>query len=81
MNTTTQHNDGGPAFPGGTVSELTGHPIPSANSGMTLRDYFACHASDDDVSYWLRALGSQATREEAKYAHADAMLKAREVTE
>jgi hypothetical protein len=35
-------NDGGPAFPFGQVSELTGQPINGFfNPGMTLRDHFA----------------------------------------
>ena len=55
--------------------------------GMTLRDYFAAHASDDDIGrilsdFYFANVGedvSQPTRAEAKYMHADAMLAAREV--
>ena len=40
-----QIDDGGPAFPFGQVSELTGQPINGFFSpGMTLRDWFAGQA-------------------------------------
>lgn len=53
---------------------------------MTLRDYFATHASDDDVGrilndFFCVNVGedvAQPTRAEAKYMHADAILAARE---
>lgn len=67
-------NNGGAAFP---VSTEYGTKVDSSE-GMSLRDYFAAKASDDDVSYWLRALGPQATREHAKYAYADAMIAERD---
>jgi len=69
-----QTNDGGPAFSGtdakGFVSE-----------GMSLRDYFASHASDSDVERWMEIYsfnGTPITEEEAKYAYADAMLAERQ---
>lgn len=81
---------GGPAFP--TNTGLGNHQA----EGMTLRDYFAAKASEDDVAYYKFLGGYQEivkvapdgtkyivqeantrTREEAKYAYADEMLKAR----
>ena len=72
-------NDGGPAFPCDSIVErnqkggLVGVEISS--SGMTLRDYFAIHASDKDLQKWLD-LG--VSRADARFRHADAMLKARD---
>jgi hypothetical protein len=68
-------NDGGPAFP--SVGEGFGNPNYSA-PGMTLRDWFATHATEADI---LAAQGAYrvVTRYEARYIHADAMLTAREV--
>jgi len=68
-------NDGGPAFP--SVGEGFGNPSYSA-PGMTLRDWFATHATEADI---LAAQGAYRliTRYEARYIHADAMLEAREV--
>jgi hypothetical protein len=50
---------------------------------MSLRDYIATHADYRDVSRWHQKLGEACnwattpTMEQAKYAYADAMLKAR----
>jgi hypothetical protein len=70
-------NDGGPAFP------IPDVPYPNGNvqhgwNGMTLRDWFATHATEADI---LAAQGAYrvVTRYEARYIHADEMLKAREV--
>jgi hypothetical protein len=69
----TQPNDGGPAFPSDRFGEL----------GMSLRDYIATHATPLDASRWHQKLGEDCnwattpTMEQAKYAYADAMLKAR----
>jgi hypothetical protein len=43
MSTTQQHiDDGGPAFPFGQISELTGQPINGFfEPGMSLRDWLA----------------------------------------
>ncbi len=66
---------GGPAFP---LFAATGH------SGMTLRDYFAAKATEQDLQSFLwksvgpRSAVQSCTREEAKYKYADAMMKARE---
>lgn len=51
------------------------------HAGMTLRDYFAARAGEEDISYYREfkyGLPS-CTREQAKYRYADAMLAAREV--
>ena len=61
-------NDGGPAFP------RHGY---NSNDGMTLRDWFATHATDADIADIQH--GTKFTREQARYIHADRMLWAREV--
>jgi hypothetical protein len=73
-------NDGGPAFPRPASQFIK--PDQSVNqsmpcSGMTLRDWFATHATEEDI---LAAQGTYrlVTRYEARYIHADNMLKARE---
>lgn len=74
-------DDGGPAFPRAAFGlpddgEKFGN---GAQSGMTLRDYFAAKAmqaalaSTDDKAGWPH----QEVRAAAFYAWADAMLKAR----
>jgi hypothetical protein len=50
---------------------------------MSLRDWLAAHATDADIAA-IRArheheLGTKITREQVRYIHADAMLRAREV--
>lgn len=42
------------------------------NRGMTLRDYMAVHASEDDIARVLEY--NMITRQQARYMHADAML-------
>jgi hypothetical protein len=68
------------AFPSSTQSKVW-------EDGMDLRDYFAIHANDYDIySYMyetragsgISASSQIRTREEARYAYADAMMKARE---
>jgi hypothetical protein len=85
--------DGGPAFPlCGTIVKqyqptgiVTGESLQGFQAGMSLRDYFATHAKESDVEYYMKYKGGDnertvflRTREEAKYAYADAMLEARE---
>ncbi len=81
--------DGGPAFPTHERNMMTGHP-DELMAGMTLRDYFAAKASDQDVSLQGETLRVQIAqsngvgilpddwRATARYMHADAMLAARE---
>jgi hypothetical protein len=59
-------NNGGPAFP------KHGYDGPD---GTTLRDWFATHATDEDIKD-IREWTSY-SRQEARYIHADAMLEAR----
>ena len=69
-----QTNDGGPAFPGETWG----------GKGMSLRDYFAARASESDIAnhaYKLYHSGGcikDPTREQCRYAYADAMLAERQ---
>jgi len=68
-------NDGGPAFPFGQISEITGQPINGYFApGMTLRDWFAGQA--------MREVGWHSDKDKSArlaYEIADAMLRAREV--
>lgn len=76
-------NDGGPAFPG--EKSVRFGQASDCNEGMTLRDYFAIRATEQDIenhrAYTTSHSGSgkrfTMTVEQAKYAYADAMLKAR----
>jgi len=68
-----QFDDGGPAFPNNDQHGC-------AFAGMTLRDWFAGQASEEDFKHheWnYAAPARQLTREQAKYAYADAMIAAR----
>jgi hypothetical protein len=68
--------DGGPAFP--VVGNLTSDLIES--SGMSLRDWFASHATDDDILAYLAYYNNPNMmhfRITAKYAYADAMIAER----
>jgi len=71
-------NDGGPAFPFGQISEITGQPINGYFApGMTLRDWFAGQALAGMLANphtW-----TEEDLEGAAYRYADAMLRARGV--
>lgn len=62
------------AFPFDELNQQTGC-VAVQHAGMTLRDYFAIHATAQDIQRFLHA---GLTRAQARYAFADAMLKARE---
>ena len=73
-------NDGGPAFP----QDLQGRRGDDPQyQGMSLRDWFAANASENDIrrhqSIIERTNGYTyaPSIEECKYAYADAMIKAR----
>jgi len=74
-------HDGGPAYPAWSTEE----PF-FIQGGMTLRDYFAAHATESDISALvfsreLEAMSPEeyiAARCAARYQHADAMLRERE---
>lgn len=69
--------DGGQAF---------GYSIPEQywayEDGMTLRDYFAAKATQEDIEkyliYSINGMTFDRTREQAKFKYADQMLEARE---
>ncbi len=79
-------DDGGPAFPrpvsedttNGTLSD--GNDVVSAQEGMSLRDYFASNATDEDLREFLSVPIGQECRIQgesrcvARYAFADMML-------
>lgn len=44
-------SNGGSAFPVVPPTDAAGYPYPEA--GMTLRDYFAAHASENDISHYF----------------------------
>ena len=76
-------NDGGPAFPVPDSRSANGD-VQWGSSGVSLRDWLASHASEQDIEDHtlgdLRDGGrsyNHRSREQAKYAYADAMLKAR----
>lgn len=70
-------DDGGAAFHGETWG----------SKGMSLRDYFAAKASENDIAnhrYKLYHSGGcieEPTREQCRYAYADAMIAEREKRE
>lgn len=74
-------NDGGQAFP---ICELVWDVHSGHTNGMSLRDYFAIHASDEDArSAALRYLSDHSgkelcSREMARYYYADLMIAERE---
>lgn len=84
-------NDGGPAFPFGQVSELTGQPINGFfNPGMSLRDWLAGKAMAAIIAKTPYQIHQSPSRDEAlqsevlqvaatgAYLYADAMLAARD---
>lgn len=79
---------GGSAFPTPDVYHPNGQ-VEFGTPGMTLLDWFAAHASDEDVeSFMPHTIGEHRefkekhgfppSRQWARYQHADAMLKARD---
>lgn len=46
-------------------------------NGMTLRDYFAAHATEEDVQRFRKVHNTSYTTAQAKYRYADQMLKER----
>jgi hypothetical protein len=74
-------DDGGPAFP------MSYHPDGNNadHQGMTLRDWLAAHATEQDIeehrnTQYSKVTGwpiSSRTREAAKYAYADEMIRTR----
>lgn len=89
----TTKDNGGPAFPvhgGADFYKDDRDPTKDdprnqiIGGGMTLRDWFAAQANDDDITnhqqYYRAGDGKFVptyTREQAKYRYADAMLEAR----
>ncbi len=77
----TKINTGGPAFPVAVPVDFQ-----FAHEGMTLRDYIAIHATNQDIENYRDAdladdgvIEYGRTTAQARYAYADAMLSAREV--
>lgn len=78
MITPKQIDDGGPAYPtqtydSGAAQNGIGVTVTD-KPGMTLRQWFAAHASEKDIEEH-RAMVLRA-REQARYAYADAMIAA-----
>jgi hypothetical protein len=76
--------NGGPAFPCvETVLDQDGCDLSVLHHGLSIRDYFAAKATDDDVLDIIRdyfdfdAGFYTVTRQQARYMHADAMLSER----
>ena len=83
-------DNGGSAFPcevldycESTIFSGEAKPVYKKAPGMTLRDYFAAHASYEDIIHhrFSNPDGSERkpslTIEQAKWEYADAMIKAR----
>lgn len=80
-------NDGGPAFPVNDTYHGVGN-IERGSEGMTLRDFFAASATEEDIAAIMKQhirsgfgaahAGYSITRGQARYLHADDMLAARE---
>jgi len=75
-----------PAFP---MLDNAGSGLSLQDPGMDLRDYFAAHASDEDIKAQAEVIRAEMVRANgvgilpdnwhctARYMHADAMLAAR----
>ena len=61
-------DNGGPAF--GELQQVG--DVAMRDGGLSIRDYFAAHASEDDIARVLEY--NMNTRQQARYMHADAML-------
>ena len=80
MNESKIIETGGAGFPRTHNEDIDGN---GSQNGMTFRDYFASHASKEDIDIYLYPdprlrVRPEMSREQAKYAYADAMLKVRE---
>lgn len=74
-------NDGGNAFPviGGSAQCFGPYGEgDSVTAGMSLRDYFAAHASDAEIKEIRNNLRYPISSSTARYIHADDMLKERD---
>ena len=61
-------DNGGPAF--GELQQVG--DVAMRDGGLSIRDYFAVHASEEDIARVLEY--NMITRQQARYMHADAML-------
>ena len=64
-------DNGGPAF--GELQQVG--DVAMRDGGLSIRDYMAIHASEEDIARVLEY--NMITRQQARYMHADAMLKER----
>jgi hypothetical protein len=80
-----------PAFPSANARATASGVMTEGHAGMSLRDYMAIHASEEDIRAQGEEIRSAQMRSSppngilpdgwrltARYMHADAMLKARE---
>lgn len=61
-------DNGGPAF--GELQQVG--DVAMRDGGLSIRDYFAAHASEEDIARVLEY--NMITRQQARYMHADDML-------
>ena len=64
-------DNGGPAF--GELQQVG--DVAMRDGWLSIRDYMAIHASEKDIARVLEY--NMITRQQARYMHADAMLKER----
>jgi hypothetical protein len=75
-------NDGGPAFPHAPHYDYQGQLSKPSEPGMSLRDFFAGQASDEDIRDMQSCKPDGfISRQCARYMCADAMIKEREGTD
>jgi hypothetical protein len=78
-------NDGGPAFPVALPVLTEPSVLMEASVGITVRDWLAAHATEEDIEEHRKhrtcpltgSAYSCRTREAAKYAYADEMIRTR----
>jgi hypothetical protein len=89
----TEIDDGGSAFPHGEIVQdmrdekgrFVGSRVWEQSAGMRLRDWLATHATEADIEEHrnyrfcpqTKCVLSRRTREAAKYAYADEMIRTR----
>lgn len=69
-------DDGGPAFPNLKWNVVDGTIEGTSDSGMSLRQWYAGQATDEDVQWAKSQIGWKYTRIQHRFYFADAMIAA-----